>query len=301
MAISPIPQSGEKQQEAIKEFQGIEVVRDRITLGDITHTLPTELFEVDVAPAPNPGTVQIVGREAMAQALERAGADKALANGLPAYVQVRRASKALTLEELTKETQEQVQRKLPLGVSVSKVLGGRAITLPAGPHQLTVQLSKLHRSTAVTVRVESQGRTWAVMPLTVNLEGQPVTPVLNRDLPANAVIRDKDIKMVPGELDNIQPGHALRAADITGKQLNNAGRAGQLVPVSGLQEPPMISRGREVSLIATAPGITVSQPAIAAEDGREGQWIRVKPLAGSRELKALVISGGEVRLEMGGR
>lgn len=59
--------------------------------------------------------------------------------------------------------------------------------------------------------------------------------------------------------------------------------------------PPMVSRGSSVLLVAAGPGVHVTVPATALEDGRPGQRIRVKNIASGVEALGRVVGPGTVQ------
>ena len=59
--------------------------------------------------------------------------------------------------------------------------------------------------------------------------------------------------------------------------------------------PPMVSRGSSVLLVAAGPGVHVTVPATALEDGRPGQRIRVKNTASGIEAVGRVVGPGMVQ------
>jgi flagella basal body P-ring formation protein FlgA len=277
----------------------VTVVGERLTLGDITSTLPRDLAGLDLGPSPMPGQRLMMYRQAFRSAMERVGVDPGLANGLPALVQVERPGQVLDENQLSQDIAKEAEQLLPLGVSVREVLGTKAQILPQGSYTVEVNLGKLHRSTHATIRVRANGRVWAMQSVQLVLDGQAMAPVLRRNLPAKAVVAPQDVQMIATELEAIPEGGALRSQQLSGKQLTSAARAGQVLAQTTLQEPPMIVRGLEVNLLAMAPGISIFQPAIAEEDGKFGEWIRVRPISGTRQLRAKVISSGEVQIDLG--
>lgn len=59
--------------------------------------------------------------------------------------------------------------------------------------------------------------------------------------------------------------------------------------------PPMVLRGSSVLLVAAGPGVHVTAPARALEDGRPGQRIRVKNIASGVEAVGRVVGPGTVQ------
>lgn len=278
----------------------VEVAGDRIELGDLNPTVPRELMHLDVGPSPNPGKATVVSREAIRAALTRAGADSRLADGLPARTQVERTARLITKKELEKYVVAEMRRRLPVGVDVHTIVGLRDVSIPNETPAVEVRVPRLRRASTGTVVVKTGKRVWATLTATVNLSGQPMTPVLRRDMPRQSVIGDGDLEMKATDYNKLPHRAALRKEDLIGKELSQATRAGTTLQRTAVKTPPVIKRGREIMLVATGSGVRVAQRATAKEDGLVGDWIRVQPGAGGRVLRAEVISANEARITIGG-
>ena len=77
------------------------------------------------------------------------------------------------------------------------------------------------------------------------------------------------------------------------------GAAARTVPVwLEITAPPMVARGSSVLLVAAGPGVHVTAPAVALEDGRPGQRIRVKNTASGVEAAGRVVGPGTVQVTL---
>ncbi len=63
--------------------------------------------------------------------------------------------------------------------------------------------------------------------------------------------------------------------------------------------PPAILRGAAVLLVALGPGVSVTVPAVALENGRPGQHIRVRNAVSAAEVAGRVIDSGTVQVTLG--
>ncbi|TPV95500.1 MAG: flagellar basal body P-ring formation protein FlgA [Myxococcales bacterium FL481] len=277
----------------------VRVESDRIELGALSPAAPRELLHLDIAPAPQPGRRVRISRDAVRHALRRAGADPTLADGLPPVQVVERAAKTVAATTLGEDITRIVARDLPQGVRVQDIVGLREVVLPVGEHQVDVRLSRLRRATSAMVKVSADGRSYASFPVTVNLVGQAQTPVLTRDVDSTAVIRRADVAMVDTPLDKLPPRALLRQDQLVGRAAVTRLRAGQTVNARAVKTPPLVTRGKTVTLVAASRGIRITQTARVEEDGQAGQWIRVQPLTGAHEVKAQVVSPSEVRIDLG--
>jgi len=276
---------------------------ERITLGDLSPTVPRELLALDVGPAPAPGKSAMVTRIAVQEALRRAGADPALATALPARAQVERAGATLSVRALADAVREGAGAELPVGVSIDQVLGLTSVTLPKGEHRIDVSLGKLRRSTIATVDIHAGGRRWARQQATLQLSGTARTPVLRADLPKGTTVTREHIELEDLAIDNVPEGAMVRTEDLVGQRLRTRTRANSPVRKAAVEAPPVVARGDVVHVVARGRGIKISRQAVAQQDGAVGQTIRVKTngdaevLLGKIESATLVVVG----LGSGGR
>lgn len=278
----------------------VQVTGARITLGDINPTLPREVLNVDLAPAPLPGQARTISRDAVRGALARAGADERLADGMPARVDVERSAKRISRGQLEKDVEALALTKLPVGVEVTSILGLEDVTLPDVEHELDLRWPRLAAATRATLTIKAEGRTWVSRPVTLNLSGTPKAPTLKRARPRKAVVTDKDIVMAPTTLERLPTRAALRKEDVVGQVLTQPTAAGRPIQTSALAPKPMIERGREINLVVVGQGLRITQTVRAEEDGAAQEWIRVRSIDGGRTLEAKVIQPGEVQIEIGG-
>ena len=105
----------------------------------------------------------------------------------------------------------------------------------------------------------------------------------------------------PEEASNpVNHNTALRKRQLVGRKLIQPARAGKPIQQSAVKVPPVVVRGHQVSISASGNGIAITQTATAEEDGAVGDWIRVRPEGGSKVVRGLVTSSGEVKLSLGG-
>ncbi|GEM_PF-6319987 len=281
-------------------FSGVHVDGDRVQLGQLDPTLPRSLLHLDVAPAPLPGRTMTISRDAVRSALRRAGADTSFADAFPLRQKIKRSSVTLETHVLRAELLDVLATRLPTGISVAKINGLHEVILPPGPHDLELRLGKLRRSNQATVIIRVAGLARNTLNITIFLKGQALAPVLRRNLPRKSVIAARDVDMVETKLESLPANAALRRNQLVGRALVQPHRAGRPLQTSQVRTPPLVERGREVTLTALASGIRVSQPSTCQEDGALGDWVRVTPISGGRPLRAKVVSSSEVQIELGG-
>jgi len=284
---------------AFAAADAVTVYGDRVVFGDLSPTAPRAYLEIDIAPAPTPGRKTIISRDAVRSALRRAGADEALANGLPAQHTIARAAVDLNAEQLRQEVLAALAPQLPLGVDVGEVLGLAALTLPTGTVRVDVRLGPLRRSVRASVLVHVDERLVARQTATINLTGTPQTPTLRGDLPRGAMVSPADVELAPTELERLPSGAVTRPADLVGKRLVQPAFAGRPVQARALETPPAVERGNAIHVVFVSRGLRISRTATADESGNIGDTIRLRSESGEM-LRGVIHSASEVRVSLGG-
>lgn len=276
----------------------VQIQHSRILLGNLSATLPRALESVDVGPAPAPGQRSRITRAGIRSALRRAGADPGFADALPTIIDIERSAKRIEAPELNKEIANAIASQLPKGVKIAQINSVPDLTLPVGAHQLSVRLGPLRSSTSATVKVTSEGAMATSFPVQILLSGTPKLPVLTEKVKRNAIVKRKQVRMQPTKWSQVSSRAALRPEQLVGQRARQALAAGRVLAHSAVAKPPVVARGHEVSVAAIGQGIRIVLPATAQEDGMMGQYIRVRPLSGTRTLRAKVVSANEVRIKL---
>lgn len=286
--------------DAAVRTRTVVVEGERITLGDLSPTVPRELLALDVGPSPAPGKSSSLSRAAVQEALRRAGADPALATALPARAQIERAGATLSSDALGEAVREAAKAELPIGVSIDGVLGLSSLTIPKGEHRVEVSLGKLRRSTVATVDIHAGGRRWARQQATLQLSGTAKTPVLRSDLPRGTTVTAEHVELKDLAIDNVPDGAMVRTEDLVGQRLRTRASAKSPVRKVAVEAPPVIARGDVVNVVARGAGIRISRQAIAQQDGAIGQTIRVKAMGGNEMLLGKIESETLIVVGLGG-
>ncbi len=285
--------------DAAARREAIVVEGDRIALGDVSPTAPVELLGLDIGPAPAPGGKTVVSRSAIRVALQRAGAEPRLADGLPSTQVVQRAALVLEPDALEAIVRDRLAEHLPLGVEIETLRGLSKATLPHGELDVKVRPGRLRKSTTVSVMLRVDDRLVARQNAVAILSGEARTPTLRSDLPRGTVVGASDVEYERTPIENLPSRVVTRSESIVGKRLVQPGKAGRPVQRSAVQAPPVIERGTTVRLVAAMKGVTMSRLVVAQEDGWVGDTIRVRPEDTRDTLDAKVVSASEVRVPMG--
>lgn len=81
--------------------------------------------------------------------------------------------------------------------------------------------------------------------------------------------------------------------------VNAGGQAADGVRAAGSPLPPAIARGQVLTIMLQGRGFSITQQCEALEEGRVGQWIRVRPEGSREEVRARVDSPARVTIPLG--
>lgn len=278
----------------------IVVDGDRITLGDISPTLPRELLAVDLGPAPAPGGRTQITRAAVADALRRVGGDPNLATGVAVRQDVRRSAERLAVEDLEDLVRAEALAELPLGVEIDAVLGLRSVMLPPGERQVTVSLGRLRRSTRATVEISVGARRWASIAATLQLSGTARTPVLTTALPQGTTVGAGNVTLRDVDIDDLPEGAITRTEQLVGRRMMVRGKADAPMRQTATEATPIVVRGGTLNVVITRPGMRITRQAVAQQDGAAGDNIRVKPTDDGRVMVVRVGEDGDAHVVSSG-
>ena len=75
---------------------------------------------------------------------------------------------------------------------------------------------------------------------------------------------------------------------ILGLQAKRTVRPGQVIYASSISKPVLVKRGNKVLIVAKSPTIEITCPGVAVENGRLGDFVRVKNVQTKRVIIARV-------------
>jgi flagella basal body P-ring formation protein FlgA len=116
------------------------------------------------------------------------------------------------------------------------------------------------------------------------------------DIARGTVIGEADLayKPIPALRANASIIRAF--ADAAGKETRRALRAGEMIRESDLKRPTLVAKGANVTMIFEAPGMQLTALGRALAEGGEGDSIPVLNPTSYRQVSAVVVSAGMVRV-----
>jgi len=165
--------------------------------------------------------------------------------------------------------------------------GALATALPAG--------SQL--GTRVTVRVSctAPGFPWAVF-VPVNIESDVRVLVLRQSALRGARLSAAEVSAETRRVPGLAVGYVTDITMLERHTLQRSLPAGTALTADALLADLLVHQGQEVTLIASAPGISVRATGKALQDGREGARVRVQNLASLKVVEGVVDANGVIEI-----
>lgn len=183
---------------------------------------------------------------------------------------------------------------------VKQIKFNRQISLPAGKVALHVSAPK-HTdwlgAIPFTVGVAVNGQRKAAHTVPVNIEVWSDVIMTTKPLGRFEPIDRDDVQIKRMDLARVPSNALLSVDDVLGKRANRNIAANCILRNDHVEMPPLIKRGDLVEVVAESPMLKISIKALAKENGRQGDRIKVVNLRSKKTLYALVVDGQTVRVE----
>ncbi|MFY9399332.1 MAG: flagellar basal body P-ring formation chaperone FlgA [Desulfomonilia bacterium] len=120
-------------------------------------------------------------------------------------------------------------------------------------------------------------------------------PVARTGIQRGSVIRSEDLEMKRLDI-SAYPPLAMSSEDCLGMQARSAVRAGRPFLKTGIEQPPLVSRGDPVFIEARCGGLVVRDRGVALKDGSLRESIPVKNMRSGRQVFGTVIAASRVEV-----
>ena len=117
----------------------------------------------------------------------------------------------------------------------------------------------------------------------------------NAIAPRNQISAD-DLEVRRIDISNSRGAAYSRMNDVVGMTAKSYIQAGQIITANQITPPTLIKRGETISLIAQSKNFQIKTVAIAQQDGKAGQIIRVKNVASKKTVEARVLASGKAEV-----
>jgi flagellar basal body P-ring formation protein FlgA len=185
-------------------------------------------------------------------------------------------------------------------IDIRSVEGLKGIEIPAGNVSLKVLSGtavKGHGSILALIEALQDGKEvrcfWITAAIRINAE----IVAAGRKIPQGARITSDELVQGLVEITDLHAGYFRKLEDVAGKGLRRTLSPGDPVIAENLSDPFLVRHGETVQLRLVRNGIVLTSSVKAEQDGRLGQFIKVRNVDFSSVLKARVTGPAEVSIE----
>jgi flagellar basal body P-ring formation protein FlgA len=155
--------------------------------------------------------------------------------------------------------------------------------------------SELGARVAVRVSCTAPGTPWAVY-VPVNIESDLSVLVLKQSVLRGARIEAGQVTPQTRRVAGLAVGYVTDVSSLEHRTLARPLAAGTALTADALLADLIVHQGQEVTLVASAPGISVRAEGKALQDGREGARVRVQNLASLKIVEGVVDASGVIEI-----
>ena len=162
------------------------------------------------------------------------------------------------------------------------------VYLPASSRQLGY--------TTVGVRCNGE-KLWKIhVPVTIKQFAQVL--VAARTLPRGKSLQPGDVRLARRELSRLTSGYFSNLSAVNDMELKRTVRRDSVLTPSNVMIPKLVKRGDSITILAKSGHLTIHVKGKALMHGRKGDKIRVKNVRSKREVQAVVVGPGLVKVAM---
>ncbi len=150
----------------------------------------------------------------------------------------------------------------------------------------------------IELAVSSRGETVESGVVRVRVESQQKVVVARRTLPRGSVLRPDDLKVELRDEKKVPDDALDEVESAIGQALVRSVGKGRPVTHALVQPPPVVKRGQQVRIELRHGRLRIESLGRAQEDGRAGDWIRVRTTSSKREVSGRVDANGVVHVAL---
>jgi flagellar basal body P-ring formation protein FlgA len=283
----------------------VAVAASEITLADLFDGAGPEARAVVVARSPAAGERLVLRVQDIAALAERAGIAWQGPQGLRAVTVVRQTQevpKSLLVEHLRKALARQA-RDHNFDIQISS---GRAALIVPADAAPTLRIADLDFDPAsgrftASVIAPADGAAADTVRVAGRVFSISQVPVLRARVNLGETIDAGDIAWLAVPVERIDRNMITRAEDLVGRQLRRPVMPQTPMRAGDVQRPELVAKGALVSMILSAPGMSLTATGQALESGGAGDVIQVANAGSRRVVPATIIGPNQVRVAAPGR
>lgn len=257
------------------------------------------LQEISLGEAPGPNqTLTLLGEEILEKIKDSGVELESIGYSIPAQVIIKREGREVKEEEVLSALQKVLKAKNVMDLQVKQIKWDSALLVPTGPSEVQVDFAGVPLSGKLPLRVELfvNGQPEARFVATALVDDWREIPVLRRGVERGMLIQPGDVQMVRLNV-NSHPGDIVHDVNgIIGRRAKNSIPAGETIRRNAVDIPPVIEKGKRVSMVYEVSGLRATAIGIAQEDGQLGDKIRLQNESSKRVVEGRIINPQEVRV-----
>lgn len=122
--------------------------------------------------------------------------------------------------------------------------------------------------------------------------------VVKQNLHRGSILQTADVESRKLNISRLSNGYFTDTSEVQGKILKRSLRRGDILTNGMLDIRKLVKRGEMVTIMASSNTIAIRVKGKALMDGRKGDVIRVKNHSSKREIQAVVVATGLVKVTM---
>ncbi|MCC6954824.1 MAG: flagellar basal body P-ring formation protein FlgA [Deltaproteobacteria bacterium] len=265
------------------------VVRgESITLRDIAVFKPCDseyaplveaLQDITLANAPAPRTKTVLLGATVLETIQRSGLPiQSVGYAIPKAISIEREGRIVAKDEVLSALKNVLWDDKTLDVQVRDIEWANEQVIPTGVTQVRTERLGQPSSGKIPVRVEVfvDEKAAARFLATASVDDWREVPVPNRILERGALVSPDDVQMVRLNLLQQPADIVSRLEEIVGRRAKSRISAGETVRKTLLDIPPVIPKGKRVTVVFKRGSLSASMVGSAVEDGFDNGTIRVK-------------------------
>jgi len=281
----------------------VQVAGPYVRLADVLAE-PGEAGDQIVAEAPAPGETDRLSHYDVTEAAREAG----LEPGEPerGYVDVRRKGRAVPESLLKKRIRSALARRGVQGPLKLHLTGLRdAIYVPSYADPAEVAIERLRHDrrggrVSVSLRLPAGKESSRKAEFTGRVEKQTRVPVLKQEMESGQTIAAEDVGTKLLSSRRVNRSTVTAKAAVIGMEPTRPLRAEETLRDTDLRKPVLVEKGALVKMVVENGRLSLTAMGKAMENGAEGETIRLVNTDSNRNVEAVVIGHGRVRVVTAG-
>jgi flagella basal body P-ring formation protein FlgA len=135
------------------------------------------------------------------------------------------------------------------------------------------------------------------VPLNVEVEALSEIVVTTRALERGEIVEKSDVTLQKRDMATVSTRVARNVSEAVGKRVKVGMRANSPIRGDSLEKPPIIKSGQMVTIVAENAAFRVTATGRAKGNGAEGDTVMVQNMNAQKDVAAVVVDAGTVRVE----